>query len=50
MVDEFGSLIPGTSALEFPTEAAARQAFNEATARGEVQTVKVEARKYDAVE
>lgn len=50
MVDEFGSLIPGASALEFPTEARALQAFNEAVARGEVVTIKLDPRDYTSVE
>lgn len=38
MVDKFGYLISGTSALEFLTEAKVLQAFNQAAARGEVVT------------
>lgn len=49
MLDEFGAMIPGSRVLEFPTEERARQGFNEAADRGEVQTVKIH-RKYIVVE
>lgn len=49
MIDEFGALVSGTRALQFPTEDGARQAYREAAARGEVQTIRVQ-REYIVVE
>lgn len=49
MVDEFGVMVPGTHALDFPTEERALKAFNAAAGRAEVQTIKV-VRDYILVE
>lgn len=49
MVDEFDSLIPGTVAYEYNTEAGARGAFKLAMEKGEVQTIRME-RAYIFVE
>lgn len=39
MVDDTGVIVPGTRALQFPTEAGARKAYQEAAERGQVKAI-----------
>lgn len=50
MVDEFGVRVPGTHALDFPTQAIAHRAFYVAVRRNEVKIIPAQVRDYIVVE